>query len=310
MVLLCCVLLASALVFLLFLCLLPLWCRVFWLLVGCWCWCSGFVVCWVLLVLLCFCCVFVFWLCGCVRDFVGVWLLRVARVLLLVCVVCCVSSGCCSSVGSVLFWVGPLFCGPPGVGCVWLLFCLCCSSWLLLVFWLVVVVVLLCPLFCSWLLLCVAPSWCWFMRFLLSWWFLVVVGPPPLFLVRHDQVRLWSCSWFNAECHPGWVAVWCFCSWRLCLWVVVCHPVGSPDSCFVYHVASWSFCCCSLLLSVEHLVFFVSECCCCCVSCDCAVFVSVGVYCCVPCFSAWCCSLLLSVAVCVCLFSVHFGCGL
>lgn len=61
-------------------------------------------------------------------------------------------------------------------------------------------------------LLCVAPYWCWFMRFLLSWWFLVVVGSPPLFLVRHDQSRLWSCSWFNAECHPGWVAVWCFCS--------------------------------------------------------------------------------------------------
>lgn len=123
------------------------------------------------------------------RGVVGVSCVsRVACVLLLVCVVLCFFCLC-------WFWfvlLCPLFGG-------------CCS--------LSVVLLLVCfsaPLF----LLCVAPSWCWFMRFLLSWWFLVVIGPPPLFLVRHDQVRLWSCSWFNAECHPGWVAVWCFCSWR------------------------------------------------------------------------------------------------
>lgn len=100
----------------------------------------------------------------------------------LVCVSCVLC--CSSSVGSVLFWVVRFF-APGGV-----------------------VVAGVFPL------LCVAPSWCWFMRFLLSWWFLVVVGPPPLFLIRHDLGWLWSCSWFNAECHPGWVAVWCFCSWR------------------------------------------------------------------------------------------------
>ena len=51
----------------------------------------------------------------------------------------------------------------------------------------------------------------------------MVVGPPPLFLVRHDLGCF--CSWFNAECHPGWVAVWCFCSWRsmgVCLGVLAC----------------------------------------------------------------------------------------
>jgi hypothetical protein len=93
----------------------------------------------------------------------GGWLLRVWLV-----VVVCVSrvlSGCCSSVGSVLFWV--VRCFAPGVFRVWLLvFCLwCCSCvvlvaplfWLLVCFssWLVHVVVfggrssvLLSPLFC------------------------------------------------------------------------------------------------------------------------------------------------------------------
>lgn len=186
---------------------------------------------------------------------------------------------------------------------------------LLLFFWLVVVVVLLCPLFCSWwccgcsavlvagvFLLCVAPSWCWFMRFLLVRWFLVVVGPPPLFLVRHDQARLCFSSWFNAECHPGWVAVWCFCSWLLWEFVSVCGHVVNVVLEFVYSVwcvsgsafyslessvwSSFLSCCCfcSLLSSVSWAVLrfsldssgsccfclFVSSCCfcrCCCVSC-------------------------------------------
>lgn len=64
--------------------------------------------------------------------------------------------------------------------------------------------------FPSWLfLLCVAPSWCWFMRLVVV---LLVVGLlvllSPLFLVRHDQVRLCFSSWFNAECHLVGVAVW------------------------------------------------------------------------------------------------------
>lgn len=192
---------------------------------------------------------------------------------------------------------------------------------LLLVFWLVVVVVLLCPLFCSWcvlLLLVVSPVRCTVLVLVASGWFmrlvvvLLVVGLlvllSPLFLVRHDQALLWFSCGFNAECHPGWVAVWYFCSWRLCLWVVVCHPVGSSGSCFVYHVASWSLCCCSCLVSVvsdsSHLLYGVD------VSFYCPVFVSVCVYCCVPCFSAWCCSCLLSVAVCSCLLSVHGCCWL
>ena len=264
----------------------------------------------------------VFWFCGLlgVSCVCGVCLL-VARVFVVVLFFFC---WFCFVLGC------PLFCGPPGVGVapvvfrVWLLFCLCCSScwcsgWL---WWLccsvrffapggVVVAPLLCCCSCgsgSWLLLCVAPSWCWFMRFLLSWWFLVVVGPPPLFLVRHDQARLCFSCGFNAECHPGWVAVWCFCSWRLCLWVVVCHPVGSSGSCFVYHVASWSLCCCSCFVSVvsdsSQLLYGVD------VSFYCPVFVSVCVYCCVPCFSAWCCSCLLSMAVCSCLLSVHGCCWL
>lgn len=96
-------------------------------------------------------------------------------------------------------------------------------------------VVWLCPRFCcSWCVVgCVALS-----AFLLlvllwvarpgvgcSWLFFVVVGSAPLFLVRHDQARLWSCSWFNAECHSGWVAVCGFCSWRfmgVCLGVLSC----------------------------------------------------------------------------------------
>lgn len=253
-----------------------------------------------------------YFLCVFVLGCLVVWLCPRFCVVVASCVsgVCCVSC-LCSSVGSVLFWVVRCFV----VLLVLLLLCFvcCCSSvssgWLS---WLCCSVRFfapggVAPLF--WLLLlCVAPSWCWFMRFLLFWWFLVVVGPPPLFLVRHDQARLWFSCGFNAECHPGWVAVWCFCSWRLCLWVVVCHPVGSSGSCFVDHVASWSLCCCSCFVSVvsdsSHLLYGVD------VSFYCPVFVSVCVYCCVPCFSAWCCSCLLSMAVCSCLLSVHVFCGL
>lgn len=236
-----------------------------------------------------------------VSEILLVLLLRVWLV-----VVGCVSSGCSlccsSSVGSVLFWVGPLFCGPPGVGVVALVLLLLCfvccwsSGWL---WWLCCSVRFFAPGGVARVVL---------VRVLLSWWFLVVVGPPPLFLVRHDQARLWFSCGFNAECHPGWVAVWCFCSWRLCLWVVVCHPVGSSGSCFVDHVASWSLCCCSCFVSVvsdsSHLLYGVD------VSFYCPVWLPVCVYCCVPCFSAWCCSCLLSVAVCSCLLSVHCCCGL
>lgn len=149
------------LIFLYFSPLLPLWCRVSWLLLCCVAvvlvsLCVG---CCVLLV----CIVFVGWLFGCVAlseilwcVAPGVWcsccvLLHVCLVLL-VCV-WCVLFVCCvySSVGSVLFWVVRCF----------------------VFFWLSV---LLCPLFCSWLLLCVAPSWCWLLLvgscvwLLFFWW--------------------------------------------------------------------------------------------------------------------------------------------
>ena len=170
---------------------------------------SGFVVCWVLCV-------------------VGGWLVCVSFV--------CSVSCWCSSVGSVLFWVVRCFVvllvlvAPPGC-------CSCCcwsSGWL---WWLCCSVRFFAPggVAGCW---CVSPVRCtvlvlvapgWFMlllvRVLLFWWFLVVVGPPPLFLVRHDQVRLCFSCGFNAECHPGWVAVWCFCSWRfmgVCLGVRSC----------------------------------------------------------------------------------------
>ena len=162
----------------------------------------------------CWCVVLVLWSVGCLVCGCVLWLLRV-------CLVCClvvllflsVLVLFCFGLSAVLVAVvlAPLFCGPPGVGC---------SSWLLLVllfvFWLVVVVVLLCPLFCSWcvllllvvsgslFLLCVAPSWCWFMRFLLSWWFLVVVGPLPLFCA---DLGCFSSSWFfflTFSATPGW----------------------------------------------------------------------------------------------------------
>lgn len=232
-------------------------------------------------------------------------------VLLVCCYWCVLFCYCSSSVGSVLFWVVRCFVvllvvcvAPPGCcsSSGWLSW-LCCS----LRFFAPGGVVVAPPVRCTVLVL-VAPGWFMLLlvRVLLFWWFLVVVGPPPLF--RHDLARLWSCSWFNAECHPGWVAVWCFCSWRLCLWVVVCHPVGSSGSCFVDHVASWSLCCCSCVFSVvsdsSHLLYGVY------VSFYCPVWLPVCVYCCVPCFSAWCCSCLLSVAVCSCLLSVHVFCGL
>jgi hypothetical protein len=88
-----------------------------------WCWCPGFVVCWVFGVWLVFFCLWWFW-CVVSGPLFGGWLLRVWLV-----VVVCVSrvlSGCCSSVGSVLFWV--VRCFAPGVFRVWLLVCF--SSWL------------------------------------------------------------------------------------------------------------------------------------------------------------------------------------
>lgn len=60
-----------------------------------------------------------------------------------------------------------------------------------------------CVALSAFLLLCVAPSWCWFMCFLLSWWFLVVVGPPPLFLVRHDLG--WLCFLTQNATLVGWL---------------------------------------------------------------------------------------------------------
>ena len=119
---------------------------------------------------------------------------------------------------------------------------------------------------------------------------------------------VWFSSAFNAECHLVGVAVWCFCSWRLCLWVVVCHPVGSSAPCFSCFVASCSSVCCSCFVSVLSVLCCVPVCYC--VSSDLSVFVSVCVYCCDSFFSSWCCSSLLSVAVCLDLFSVHGCCGL
>ena len=104
------------------------------------------------------------------------------------------------------------------------------------------------------------------------------------------------------------MALWCFCSWRLCLWVVVCHPVGSSAPCFSCFVASCSSVCCSCFVSVLSALCCVPVCYC--VSSDLSVFVSVCVYCCDSFFSSWSCSSLLSVAVCLDLFSVHVVCGL
>jgi hypothetical protein len=104
------------------------------------------------------------------------------------------------------------------------------------------------------------------------------------------------------------LACWCFCSWRLCLWVVVCHPVGSSAPCFSCFVASCSSVCCSCFVSVLSVLCCVPVCYC--VSSDLSVFVSVCVYCCDSLFSSWCCSSLLSVAVCLDLFSVHVVVGL
>lgn len=186
-------------VFLYFSPLLPLWCRVFWLLLWCGVVLSGFVVCWVLLLVASCMCLFSFWvvwLCGSVRDFVGV----VAS-----CVSCCSCVLCCcySSVGSGVFWLVR-----------------CSSGWLS---WLCCSVRFFAPVRCIVLVL-VAPGW--FMRLVVV---LLVVGLlvllSPLFLVRHDQARLCFSCGFNAECHPGWVAVWCFCSWRfigVCLGVQSC----------------------------------------------------------------------------------------
>lgn len=154
-------------------------------------WCgvvlSGFVVCWVCCCFVCVSCCLWCVLCVCLVFVFFCWF--------------CFVLGC------------PLFCGPPGVGVLSVLVLVCFG-------WSAVLLVGCrgCVALSAFLLL-VAPVRCTVLvlvhAFLLSWWFLVVVGLPPLFLVRHDLVRLWSCSWFNAECHPGWVAVWCFCSWWL-----------------------------------------------------------------------------------------------
>lgn len=217
---------------------------------------------------------------------------------------CCFVCGWCC-VGVCLVCVLSLV----GVLSVLVLVCFGWSAFLLLV----VLWLLRCCVVARVFLLCVAPSWCWLLLVgSCVWLFFLVVGLlvllSPLFLVRHDQARLWSCSWFNAECHPGWVAVWCFCSWRLCLWVVVCHPVGSSAPCFSCFVASCSSVCCSCFVSVLSVLCCVPVCYC--VSSDLSVFVSVCVYCCDSFFSSWSCSSLLSVAVCLDLFSVHVVCGL
>jgi hypothetical protein len=136
---------------------------------------------------------------------------------------------------------------------------------------------------CSWFVCCSSGS------FGGSWLGCV---SPPLF---HDPGCPAPGFVLIAECHLVGVAVWCFCSWRLCLWVVVCHPVGSSAPCFSCFVASCSSVCCSCFVSEV----FSCWCVCYCVSSDLSVFVSVCVYCCCSCFSSWCCSLLLSVAVCV-----------
>lgn len=137
----------------------------------------------------------------------GVWLLRVG----VWCVVGC-SSCSVSLVGSVLFWFVRCF-GGCVASCVVGVCCVCVLVVLLFV------LVLVCCVWSAFLLLvvlwllrccCGPPGVGWFVlllvRVLLFWWFLVVVGPPPLFLVRPDLGWLWSCSWFNAECHPvGWL---------------------------------------------------------------------------------------------------------
>ena len=174
-------------VFLYFSPLLPLWCRVFPVLVVCWCgvlvlWSVGCCVVGVVCLMLFVCVCFLFGLFGCValsEILLGVLLLRVWLV--------CVASGCslcCSSVGSILFWVVRCFVVLLVVArAVRLLVgCVALSAFLLLVLLLVVLLVLL----VVGLLVLLSPLFC------------------------HDLGCF--CSWFNAECHPGWVAVWYFCS--------------------------------------------------------------------------------------------------
>lgn len=143
-------------VFLYFSPLLPLWCRVSWLLVVCWC---GVLVLWSVgccswLLRVCVC--FLFGLFGCVALSEILWcccfvcVSRVAGVCLLL---CC----CCSSVGSVLFWV--VRCFVVLLVLVLLLVCFVCgcsSGWL---WWLCCSVRFFAP-GCS----CVLHRPGWFMR--------------------------------------------------------------------------------------------------------------------------------------------------
>lgn len=167
------------------------------------------------------------WRCGSVL----LWCFCVAGVLLLV-VLCggCVVASCvwcvvgvlfgCSSgsvcVGSGVFWLVRCFVVLL-VAVVLLVGCRGCVA-------LSADLVLVCfsaPLF---LLCCSCCSWFWLLVVLLV--LLVVVGLVVLLLRCFvDPAPGGSGSWFNAECHPGWVAVWCFCSWRLWEFVSVCFHV-------------------------------------------------------------------------------------
>lgn len=204
----------SALFLLFFSLLLPLWCWVFWLLVVCWC---G---------------VLVSWSVGCFVCVVCVWCL-------------------CSSVGSVLFWVVRCFvvllvlvvCGcssvcvapPVGllVGCRG---CVALSAFLLLVvLWLLRCSGCWCvsPVRCTVLVL-VAPGWFMLLlvRVLLFWWFLVVVGPFPLFLV---DLGCFSFSWFFFLTFFATPACGVACVWFCLFWFYLLNMVSSTRvlrSCF------------------------------------------------------------------------------
>lgn len=210
------------------------WCVLVSWSVGCCSWC---VVCVVVLLLVLFC-------FAVVRCFVVCWLLHVCCWCVLVVVLSVLVLVCFG-------WSAVLLVGCRG--------CVALSAFLLLVVLLLLVVS---PVRCTVLVL-VAPGW--FMRLVVV---LLVVGLlvllSPLFLVRHDQARLWSCSWFNAECHPGWVAVWCFCScglWEfvpfccyysdvvLSLWCVEFWVCGPALHCFQLSVWS-SFLSCGCFCSV------------------------------------------------------------
>ena len=215
------------------------------------------------------------WLLVWCPGFVVCWVFRVC----LVCVVCVWLFFCFCLCWFWCVLVGPLFCG-----------CVALSAFLLLVCFAP-------PVRCTVLVL-VAPGSCVALLVLL-----VVVGLVVLLLrCFMDPAPGGSGSWFNAECHPGWVAVWCFCSWWLWEFVSVCgHVVNvvlefvdsvwcvSGSAFYSLESSVWSSflsCCCfcSLLASVSWAVLrfsldppgsccfclFVSSCCfcrCCCVSC-------------------------------------------